>query len=138
MKLWLCLTLVCVAWVGLFLGLTQVVGLHYPLPVIGSGSWFDRGREPVSDAKTVSFLMPSMHFDPARAAPLRFLVLDCALTAHNIGPPGQPTLRAIGTHGPFAELPLKAGNSTQRIGPFLSKMNGSTTQFEESAFCNSL
>jgi hypothetical protein len=72
-----------------------------------------------------------MPFDPARAAPLRFLVFDFALTAHNIGPPPQPTLQAIGTDGAFAELPLKAGNSKQRIGPFLCKITGSTTQFED-------
>lgn len=114
MKLWFRLTLVVGVLVGLLLGLTQVVGLNYPLPVVGSGSWFDRGREPVSDAHSVSFLMRSMQFDPARAAPLRFLVFDFALTAPNIGPPGQHT----GTDGAFAELPLKAGNSKQRHRPF--------------------
>ena len=127
MKGWLCVTLACSLLLGLLLGLTQGVGLNYPLPVVGSRSWFDRGSAPVSDAHTVSFLMRSIQFDPARAAPLKFLVFDFALTAHNIGPPGQQT----GTDGPFAELKLKAGNSKQRHrAPFSAKLLAQPTEYE--------
>ena len=122
MKLWFRLIFVCGAWLGLLLGLTQGVSLNYRLPVVGSGSWFDRGREPVSNAPTVSLRISSIQFDRARAAPLGFLVLDFALTTDNIGPPGQETCGATGTDGAFAELPLKAGNSKQRHRHFLRKI----------------
>ena len=122
MKRWLCLTLVCAAWVGLLLGFTQVVGLNYPLPVVGSGSWFDRGREPVSDAHTVSFLMRSMQFDPARAAALKFLVFDSALTAHNIGPPGQQTYGRPELRGPALSCCSKPATQSNAIDPFSAKL----------------
>ena len=41
-------------------------------------------------------------------APLKFLVFDFALTAPNIGPPGQETYRRPELMWVFAELPLKA------------------------------
>ena len=138
MKLWLCLILVCAVWMGLLLGPTQLVGLNYPWLVVGWESWFDRGREPVSDAHPVSFLVPSMQFDLARAAPLQFLIFDLALTAHNIGPPGQPTYGRPKLMGPSLSCRSKPATQSNAIGPFLSKITGSTTQFEESKFCNSL
>jgi hypothetical protein len=55
-------------------------------------------------------------------APLKFLVFDFALTAHNIGPPGQETYRRPELMWVFAELPLKAGNSKQRHSPFPAKL----------------
>jgi len=82
--------------------------------------------------------MRSMQFDPVRAAPLKFLVFDFALTAHNIGPPGQETYGRPELMGPSLKLPLKAGNSKQRHRPFLCKITGSTTQFQKSEFFNSL
>lgn len=138
MKRWLCQTLVCSLLLGLLLGRTQGVGLNHPLPVVGSVSWFDRGREPVSDAHTVWFLMRSMQFDPARAAPLKFLVFDFALTAHNISPPGQETYWRPEWMGPW-----RVGSPTRRLkampsGLFLGKITGSTDQILKSGFCNSL
>lgn len=125
MKLWFRLTLVCGALVGLLLGLSQVVGLNYPLLVVDSGSWFDRGREPVSDAHTVPFLMRSMQFDPGPAAPLKFLVLNCALTAGNISPPGQQTYGRPDLMG-LGKLPVQPATQSNTIGPLLGKITGST------------
>ena len=122
MKRWLCLTLVCSILLGLLLGLTQGVGLNYPLPVVGSGSWFDRGREPVSDAHAVSFLMPSMRFDPARAAPLKFVVFAFALTAHDIGPPGQQTYWRPDLMGRSLSFRSKPATQSNAIGPFFAKL----------------
>jgi hypothetical protein len=118
MKQWFRLTLVCGALVGLLLGLTQVVGLNDPLPVVGSGSWFDRGREPVSDAPAVS-LIRSMKFDPARATPLEFLVLDCALNAGNISPPGQQTYGRPELLGPWRVASPTRQLKATPSGPFL-------------------
>lgn len=118
MKLWFRRTLVCGALVGLLLGLTQVVGLNYPFPLVGSGSWFDRGREPVSDAPTVS-LIRSMEFDPARATPLQFLALDCALTAGNISPPGQATYGRPELMGPWRVASPTRQLKAKPSGPFL-------------------
>ncbi len=92
MKRWFRLTLVCGALVGLLLSLSQSAGLNHPLQVVGSGPWLDRCREPASDSPTAS-VVSTMEFDPARAGPLESLVLDCTLTAGNIGPPEE-------THGP--------------------------------------
>ena len=93
MKLWSSLTLVGCALVCLFLSFTRVVGLHHPWQVVGSGPWFDRGREPVSDAPTVS-LVTNIGFDSARAGPWQSLDLDTTLTADDLAPPGSET------HGP--------------------------------------
>ena len=68
MKLWFSLTLVGCALVCLFLSFTRVVGLNHPWQVVGSGPWLDRGREPASDAPTVS-VVTSIEFDSARAGP---------------------------------------------------------------------
>ena len=122
MKRWLCLTLVYAAWVGLLLDLTQVVGLNYPLPVVGSGSWFDRGEEPVSDAHTVSSPMRRMQFDPVRAAPLKFLVFYFALTAHNIGPPGQQTSGRPKLREPSLSCCSKPATQSNAIAPFSPKL----------------
>jgi hypothetical protein len=108
---------------GLLLGLTQVVGLNYPLLVVGSASWFDRGREPVFDTHTVSFLTRSMQFDPARAAPLKFLVFDFALTAHSIGPPGQQTYgRRAELMGRSLSCRSKPATQSNAVGPFFAKL----------------
>jgi hypothetical protein len=56
------------------------------------------------------------------------LVFDFALTAHNIGPPGQEIYRRPELMWVFAELPLKAGNSKQRHSPFLCKITGSSAE----------
>ena len=93
MKLWFSLTLVCCALVCLFLSCTRVVGLNHPWQVVGSGPWLDRGRESASDAPTVS-VVTSIEFDSACAGPWQSLVLDGALTADHLAPPGP------GTHGP--------------------------------------
>jgi len=89
MNLWFRLTLVCCVLVclSMLLSLTQEVGLNQLLPIVASGPWLDVGREPASDAPTVSAVR-STEFDPARIGSL------VALSANNIGPPGQET------HGP--------------------------------------
>lgn len=138
MKLWFRLTLVCGALVGLLLGFSQVVGLNYRLPVVDSGSWFDRGREPVSDAHTVPFLMRSMQSDPAPAAPLKFLVLDCALTARNISPPGQQTYGRPDLMGPWRVASPTRNSKQHHRAPCSAKLLVQPTEFEESGFCNSL
>ena len=91
MKQWFFLTLVCGLLVGLLLGLTQVFGLNYTLQLLGSGSWFDPGTGPASDASTIAFIR-SMEFHPVRAGPLESLIFDRAWNADNIGPPGQDDL----------------------------------------------
>jgi hypothetical protein len=93
MKLWFRLTLVCCVLVGLLLSLTPALGLNHPWQVVGSGPWLDRGREPVSDAPTVS-VVTSREFDSARAGPRQSLVLDGPLTTDHLAPPGPET------HGP--------------------------------------
>src|SRR5258708_696068 len=87
MKPWLrlTLTLVGLALVCLLLNLTQAVALNHPLQTVGSGPRLDRGGKAASDAPSSS-LVRSMEFDPARVAPL---VLDRALRACNLTPPGQ-------------------------------------------------
>jgi len=112
MKKWFRLTLVCGVLVGLLLGLTQVVGLNYLLPVVASGRCFDRGTGPASDPSTVSFIR-SMEFHRARAGHLESLVFDCALTADNIGPRGQETYGRPELIGPW-KVAGQAGNSNQR------------------------
>ena len=88
MKLWflVCCLLVCLSTL---LSLTQAV-LNQPLQTIGLGSRLDRGGKAASDAPTSS-LVRCMEFDPARVGSL---LLDRALSAGNISPPGGKT------HGP--------------------------------------
>ncbi len=56
MKQWFRLTLVCGALVGLLLGLTQVVGLNYLSPVVGSGQCFIEGQNPRPTCPQFRFL----------------------------------------------------------------------------------
>ena len=93
MKLWFSLTLACCTLVCLILSFTRVVGLNQAWQVVGSGPWLDRAREPASDAPTVP-VVTSIEFDSARAGPWQSLVLDGALTADHLAPPGPET------HGP--------------------------------------
>jgi hypothetical protein len=116
------------AWVGLLLGLTLIVGLTYPLPVVGSGLWFDRGREPVSDAPAVS-LISGMDFDPARATPLEFLVLDCVLTAGNISPPGQETYWRPERMGPWRVASPTRRLKARHRASFSAKLLVQPTEF---------
>ncbi len=88
MKPWFSLIPVCWALLFLLLSLSQQAGLNHRLLVAGSGQWLDGCREPASGSPTASVLR-SMEFDQARAAPLESLVVDYALTAVNMGPPGQ-------------------------------------------------
>src|SRR5664280_43066 len=111
MRLWFSLTLVCCALVYLILSFTRVVGLNHPWQVVGSGPWLDRGREPASDAPTVS-VVTSIEFDSARAGPWQSLVLDGALTADHLPPPGP------GTHGPPKnDEALASYRSSRRLRP---------------------
>ena len=108
---WFRLTLVCCVLLGLLLGLTQAVDWNYQ-PVVSSGSLFDRATN-ASDSPTSS-VVGSMAFDLARAGPFGSLVLDCGLTAGNIGPPGQEN------HGPpepmgLGKLPVKPATQINPI-----------------------
>jgi len=137
MKLWFSLTLVCCALVCLFLSFTRVVGLNHPWQVVGSGPWFDRGREPVSEAPTVS-LVTSIEFDSARAGPWQSLVLDGALTADHLAPPGSET------HGPpkTDEALARYRSTWQLKSTPSSNLRHEIADFqgriEESGFCNRL
>jgi hypothetical protein len=111
MKLWFRVTLVCCVLVCLLLSLTRVVGLNHPLQVVGSRPWLDRGREPASDAPTVS-VVTSMECDSARAGPRQSLDLDGALTADHLAPPGPET------HGPpKTDAALASYRSSQQLKP---------------------
>ena len=135
MKLWFSLILVCWALLFLLLSLSQQASLNHPLHVAGSGQWLDGGREPASGSPTASVLRS---IDQARAAPLESLVLDGALTASNMGPPGQEIDGPPQSLGPWRV----AGQSRQRKAtiesPFSTKLLARPTEFEESGFCNSL
>jgi hypothetical protein len=134
-RLTVALTLVCLAPVCLLLSFSRPARLNHALHVVGSGPWFDRGREPASDSPTAS-VVRSMEFDPARAGPLECLVLDCALTAGNIGPPGQVI------HGPPEpvrpwRVAGQAGNPNQRHRATFStstKLLTFNTEFQHRAF----
>ena len=125
MKQWFRLTLVCGVLVGLLLSLTQVVGLNYLSPVVGSGQGFDRGTEPASDVPTVS-LFRSMEFHLARAGPLESLVFDCALTCRQHWSTQSRDLWASETdralEGCRSSRQLKSTPSR----PFLRKITGPT------------
>jgi hypothetical protein len=95
--------------VCLLLNLTHAVALNHPLQTGGSGPRLDRGGKAASDAPSSS-LVRCMEFDPARIASL---VLDRALRAGNISPPGEKT------HGPpepmgRGRVADQAGNSNHR------------------------
>jgi hypothetical protein len=93
MKAWFPLTLVGWALVCLLLSLSQQAGLNYLSHLACSRPWLDQCAEPTFGSPTAA-VVRSMEFDRARAGPLQFLALGCALTAGNIGPPPQET------HGP--------------------------------------
>lgn len=108
---WFRLTLVCCVLLGLLLGLTQAVDWNYQ-PVVSSGSLVYRATN-ASDSPTSS-VVGSMACDLVRAGPFRSLVMDCGLTAGNIGPPGQEN------HGPpepmgLGKLPVKPATQTNAI-----------------------
>ena len=100
MKLWFRLTLIGCLLVCLFLSLTQAVGLNHPLQVVGSGPWLDPGRELAPAVPTVS-LGKSMEL-AARAEPFEFQLVDYALTANNLAPPGAAVAWTTGTDGALA------------------------------------
>jgi|ERR1700736_5746239 hypothetical protein len=129
MKLWFRLTLVCCVLLGLFLSLSRAVVLNHRLQIVGSRPGFDRGREPAA-APTVSFVR-RMRFDQPRAGPLASLVLDCAWTAGNLGPPGPETPGPPEPIGPWRvdsqssrQLPSNAPEHT-----LLHEITGSKYQF---------
>src|ERR1700676_1054806 len=61
-------------------------------------------------------VVKSMESHPARAGPLESLVLDCALTVSNIGPPYLETHGPPGQWNPggLGEFAGQAGNSKQK------------------------
>ena len=109
MKRWFPLTLVCclLACLSMLLSLTQAV-LHQPLQTVGLGPRLDLGGKAASDAPSSS-LVRCMEFDPARVASL---VLDRALPAGNISPPGEKTHRPPEPMG-RGRVADQAGNSNQ-------------------------
>ena len=112
MKLWFRFALVCLASVCLLLSLSQQAGSNYQLPVARSGPGLDRCRESVSSLPAAA-VVKIMEFHPARAGPLESLVLDCALTVSNIGPPYLETHGPPGQWNPggLGEFAGQAGNS---------------------------
>jgi hypothetical protein len=136
MTTWFRLTLVCCILLCLFLGLTQAVDWNY-LPVVSSGSLFDRGTKATSDSPTSS-VVGSMAFHLARAGPFGDLGLDCGLTAGNIGPPGQENHGPPEPMGPW-QVAGQTGNSNQRHRATSSaKLPVFSRKIEESGFCISL
>jgi hypothetical protein len=128
MKPWFSLILICWALLFLLLRLSQQAGLNHPLLVVGSGQWLDGRREPASGYPTASVLR-SMEFDQARAAPLESLVVDYALTAVNMGPPGQES------HGtPQSTGPWRVAGQSQQLkatiaAPFSTKLLARAIEF---------
>ena len=118
MKVWFRLTLVCCVLLCLFLSFPQSVGLKHDLQIVGSRPWFDREREPTSDASPVS-VVTRMRFDLPRL-PLASLLLDCAWAAGNLGPPGSQTLGPPRPIGPW-QVAGQAVNSNQRLEHTLLK-----------------
>ena len=133
---WFRLTLVCYVLLCLLLGLTQAVDWNHP-PVVSSGSLFDRGTQATSDSPT-TLVVRSMPCDLARAGPFGSLVLDCGLTAGDIGPPGQESHGPPEPMGPW-RVAGQAGNSNQRHrATFSPKLLALTADVQESGFCNTL
>jgi hypothetical protein len=111
MKLWFRLTLVCSVLLRLFLSLPQSVGLNHGLQIVGARPWFDREREPASNAPPVS-VVTRMRFDLLRAAPLTSLLLDWAWAAGNLGPPASET------HGPPKPIgPWQVAGQASQLQP---------------------
>jgi hypothetical protein len=113
---WFRLILICCVLLGLLLGLTQAVDWDYQL-IVSSGSLVDRVTN-VFDSPTGS-VVGSTAFDLARAGLFGSLVLDCGLTAGNIGPPGQENHGPPEPMGPW-QVAGQAGNSNQRHRATLS------------------
>ena len=136
MKVCFRLTLVCCVLLCLFLSLPQSVGLKHALQIVSSRPWFDREREPTSDAFPVS--VTRMRFDLPGAAPLASRLFDCAWAAGNLGPPGTETpglRKPIG----LGKLPVKPSTPTNALSTLSSrKLLAQITNFEESGFRNSL
>jgi hypothetical protein len=111
-------------------------------PVARSGPGLDRCRESASATAAAGKIM---EFHPARAGPLESLVLDCALTVSNIGPPyldthGPPD---NGTYGALASCwsSRQLKDKKQLIEQLFSSPRNSrpsTHQNEESRFCTTL
>ena len=144
MKLWFRIALVCLAIASLLLSLSQQASSNHQLPVAHSAH-SDRCRESAPSLPTAA-VVKIMEFHPARAGPLKSLVLDRALAVSNIGPPylethgppGQWNLRGLG------ELLVKPATQRQKAthrATFLHSPRNfrpSTHQNEESRFCTRL
>ena len=118
---------------GLLLGRHQPAGLNQQSQVVSSGPRLDRGKKAASDSPTV---VRTMEFDPAPAGPFEYLVLECALTTGNLGPPGQES------HVPL-ELHVASGSrcrsrlaAQSKPSSYLSPPNSwfSNRRIEESGF----
>ena len=94
------LTLLCLVILCLLLSLTQPAEFDHLLSIVGSGSWFARHPESVTDAPTVSVVRSVQ--SSARAGPRQSLVFSCTLTVVNTGPPGW------GRPGPPAAIAVLA------------------------------
>jgi len=137
MKLWFRLTIVCWALVCLFLSLSQQLSRNHQPHLVCSRPWIDRCREAASDSPTPA-IVSSMEFDSVRAGPLTSLVLDGTWTAGNIGPPGQGDPWATGADRALASCGSKPAAQRNHRATFFQEIFGQPTEFEESAFCNSL
>ena len=125
MKPWFSLILVCWALLFPLLSLSQQASLNHPLHVAGSGPWLDRCREPSSGSPTASDLR-STEFDQARTASLESLVHDYALTAVNMGPPGQEIHGPPQSHGALASSRSKPAAQSNHSSTFLHKIISSS------------
>jgi hypothetical protein len=137
MKPWLrlTLTLIGLALVCLFLGLSQPAGLNHP--VAGSKPWLASWTEPAPGPPTAS-IYPSTKFDPVRARSLPCLVRDCLWTTSELGPPGLPT-PGHRNRTDLGEFPIKAGIAKHALQPpFSTRFPPHPIEFEELGFCNSL
>ena len=124
MKLWFPLTLVCclLLCLSMLLSLTRAV-LNQPRQTVGLGP------------PPTSLLVRCMEFDPARVGSV---VLDRALSAGNISPPGGKT---HGSPEPMGRgrVADQAGNSNHRHrATFSTKLLAFNRRIEEPGFCNSL
>lgn len=137
MKLWFRLTIICGALVCLLLGLSQPVSLNHPWQVIGTGPWLDQDKETTFDLPTAS-VVRSMPFDPVCVGPRESSVLDCALTADHLAPPGQETT-GHRHRSSLGELPVRPAAQTNAIEqPLATKSLAFNRRIEESGFCNTL
>jgi hypothetical protein len=128
MKPWFFVILVCWALLFPLLSLSQQASLNHPLHVAGSGPWLDRCREPASGSPTTSDLR-STEFDQARTAPLESLVHDYALTAVNMGPPGQEILGPPQSMGPWRVAGQTLQLKATIAAPFSTKLLARAIEF---------